>query len=109
MERTLGVPKFLPKLKEGSFVHVVSIHVVKKIRQGLERIGIDSPMLFQTVFRSFLKILQIPARLGHTDDGNTDSLIANKPQERGKYLFVSEVATRPKENNCVRWKVAHVS
>jgi hypothetical protein len=35
-------------------------------------------------------------------DGDTDSLIAYQPQERGKYLFVSKVATRPKENDRVR-------
>jgi len=70
--------------------------------EGLQRIGIDSSMLFQTVFRTFLKILQIPVGLCHTDDGNRDSLVANQPQKSGKYLFVSEIATRTEENNCVR-------
>src|SRR6516165_2751409 len=102
MERTLSLSKLFPKLSEGSCVPVVSIHIVKKVRKGLQRIGIDSFMLFQTVFRTFLKILQIPVGLCHTDDGNRDSLVANQPQKSGKYLFVSEIATRTEENNCVR-------
>ena len=102
MEGSLRGPQLLAKLSEGSSVLIVPVHITKKICEKLERIGIDAPMIFQAVLGTVLQILQAPPGLGHTDDGDTHSLIANQPQQRGKNLFVSEIATRSEKNDCVR-------
>ena len=102
VQGALGVAHFFPQLREHLGVGVIAIHIVKQAQELLERIGVDVPAMgFNAVRRATLKLVEIPALLGHSDNGGRQALVANEAIERWKDLLIGKIARGAEEDERV--------
>src|SRR5262245_48264975 len=104
MGRALGVPKLAAnRLKRGCVIGG-AIHVAEEPAQFGESVGIQAAMLLETVFRSRLELIKVPARLSHPKYGHLKMSAFQHRLKRREDFFVSQVAGSSEKNQrvCVR-------
>ena len=68
--RPLRRPEFAAQRLKRRRVVVVAVHVTQQAGQFLKRRRIQPAVLFQAVFGAGFELVQVPAGLGHADDGH---------------------------------------
>ncbi len=79
MEGLFGGTQFLAHLRESRGVGVVAVNVPQKLAHPGERIGIEAAVMFEAVLGARLELIEVPAGLGHSDDRNVESFVADQP------------------------------
>src|SRR5262249_19303813 len=82
-----------------------AIDIAQQRQHLLERSLLQAAVMLQAVLGALFELVQRPSGLGDADDGDVHSLIADEVLQRGKNLFVSQVARGPEEYECVRHSV----
>src|SRR5215472_11883050 len=97
------------QLLEGRRILVISINVPDQADQFSESSRIDAAVLFDGVLDAGVELLEIPTRLGDANDRNIQVAPLDHGLQARKDLFVSEVASRTKEDQRIRTNVLHTS
>src|SRR6202034_26150 len=107
MKRLFRRAQLFAQLGESVRIVVVAVHVPQKARQFVERILVEAAESFETVLGARFKLIKIPTCFGHADDWQIEPLIANQPLQRGKDLFVREIAGGTEKHKGVRLEISH--
>jgi hypothetical protein len=94
-------------LGESARIVVVPVHVAQETRQFVERILVEAPVFFEAVLSARFELIKIPTRFGHPNDWQIETFIANQSLQRGKYLFVREIARSAEKYKRVRLEPCH--
>src|SRR5579862_4993814 len=97
VQRRLRLAELLAQFRESRRVAIVAVDIAQQLLHLLPRDLIESAMMLQAVLGALLKLVQVPSGLGNADDGDVHALITNQVLQRGKDLFVGQVARGPKE------------
>ena len=101
MQRALGQAQGVAEALVGVRVAVVAVNILEPLGQPLERRFVHPTVLLQAVSRSRPKLLQVPARLRHSNHRHVQPPGLGQPLERGENLLVGQVARRAKEHQRV--------
>src|SRR6516164_2894023 len=97
------------QLLEGRRILVISINVPDQADQLSKSSRIDAAVLFDGVLDAGVELLEIPTRLGDANDRNIQVPPLDHRLQVEKDLFVSEVASRTKEDQRIRTNLIHTS
>src|SRR5262249_45340701 len=73
----------------------------------VERRGVEAAVLFQALFDVLAELLEVPTRLGHADDRDVEAAALYHRLQRGKDLFIGEIAGRSEEDERVGMCIGH--
>ena len=89
---------------------VVAVHITQQSGELLERSRIDpAAVLLEAVACTRLELVQVPAGLGHADDGHVEVAALEHRLQRGKDLLVSKIARCAEEHERVGMGGSHES
>src|SRR6516225_9549193 len=97
------------QLLEGRGILVIPINVPDQADQFSESSRVDAAVLFDGGLDAGVELLEIPTRLGNANDRNVQVAPFDHGLQAGKDLFVSEIASRTKEDQSIRTNVTHKS
>src|SRR6202044_1583944 len=103
----LRVAELVAKGFIGCRIVEVTIHVTEQLAQLWKCLRIQATVLFDAVFGPGLKLLKVPAGLGHADDRDAKRTTLDHGLQRRKDFFVREVTRRAKKNQSVGMWLVH--
>ena len=92
---------------EGGGVGVVTVDVAEERAELVPGGGVEAAVLAETVLGAGFELVEIPAGLGDSDDGDVEGSSLDHGLEGGKDFFVGEVAGGAEEDECVGLKLGH--
>src|SRR5882724_469378 len=105
--RALRALQFVAERGEGSWVLIVAVDVAEQVHQFVKGGGLEPTVLFQTVFGSGTKLVQIPSGFGDADDGYIQMAALHHRLQGRENFLVGQVARGPEENEGVRVGIRH--
>src|ERR1700742_2174695 len=81
---------------------IVPVHIAQLVEEYGKADRIEPSMFGDTVFCPLPQLLEIPSRLGHANDRPSQLSTFGQLLQRGKNLFVSEIAGSAKKHYGVR-------
>ncbi len=107
VRRALGRAEILAEGLEGRRRLVVTVDVAEQAAELGEGRLVDAAVLFEAVASPCLEAVEVPAGLGHADDGHGKVAVLDHRLQRREDLLVGEVAGRAEEHQCVGMGSAH--
>ncbi len=101
-----GGAKLLADGLERRRVLVVAVHIPQQAAQRGECGGIEAPVLLEAIPGAGLELVEVPAGLGHADDGHGQMPALHHRLERREDLLVSQIARGAEEHEGVGARVA---
>src|SRR5262249_47736960 len=98
MRRPLRGAELLADRLKGCRVLVVPIHVAQQAAELVERRPVDAAVLLEALLRPRPKLVEAPAGLGHTDNGNIEIAAFHHRLERREYFLVGQISRGPEKN-----------
>ena len=103
VERPLGAAQRLAQPIERVRIFVVAVDVAKQTRELGEGGRVDTAAVrLEAVARARAKLIEVPARLGHADDGHVEATTLDQGLQRREDHLVRQVAGRAEEDQRVR-------
>jgi hypothetical protein len=105
VQRPAGVAELLAEPLEGPGVVVVAVDVAQQLRQPGEGLLVELALAAGVVLDALAgppaQLGQVPARPGHSDDRDVETVALDQPQEGGEDLLVGQVAGGAEEHDRV--------
>src|SRR5580692_2464363 len=109
MQRPLSPAEGLLQLREGLRIVVIAVDIPQKFQELIKFCRVGAPVLLDAVLGSVPQLVDRPARLGDTDDGDVDALFVHEAQKRREDLLESEIAGSAEEHQSVGLAGLHLT
>ncbi len=86
------IPEFLADVGKRLRILIIPIDVAKLVEEDRKADGIDASVSFDAVFCPGLQLVEIPSSLGNANDRTGQLSTLGQLLQRGKNLFVREIA-----------------
>jgi len=101
-----SVEFFADRLKSGR-VCVVAVYIAQQADQLVEGCGVDSAVFLEAVVCPRAKLFEVPTGFGYADHRHVEVAAFDHRLQRGKDLFVGQIACGAKKNQGVGMGIAH--
>ena len=101
MSRVLGGAELLADLGEGGWIGIVAVDISEQSGELLPGVGVEASMLCQRILGAGLELVEIPASLRNTDDGDVEMSPLDHGLKCREDFFVGEVPGGAEEDKSV--------